>query len=71
MIVLKALAKEPARRYASAQALMEDLNRHLAGLPVQARGDTVAYRLRKFVQRHRKAVAVVALLALSLTTPTL
>ena len=60
MIVLKALAKEPSRRYASAEALVEDINRHLAGLPVQARGDTLGYRMRKFVRRHRVGVGGVA-----------
>lgn len=65
-IVLKALAKEPARRYASAEALKEDIDRYLAGLPVRARGDTVTYRLQKFVHRHRRGVAVAILLILSL-----
>jgi non-specific serine/threonine protein kinase/serine/threonine-protein kinase len=65
-IVLKALRKEPARRYLSAQELAEDVRRHLAGLPVLARRDTVRYRLEKFVRRHRIAVGASALLALSL-----
>lgn len=65
-IVLKALRKEPERRYASAQGLSEDIGRYLEGLPVEARPSTMRYRVRKFVQRHRKGVAagglVVALL---------
>jgi serine/threonine-protein kinase len=56
-ICLKALRKEPERRYASAEQLAEDLQRHLAGRPVAARPDTVGYRTRKFVQRHRTGVA--------------
>src|SRR5262249_3464500 len=51
-IVLKALRKEPARRYASVQELSEDIRRHLEGLPVLARGDAASYRAAKFVRRH-------------------
>jgi non-specific serine/threonine protein kinase/serine/threonine-protein kinase len=65
-IVLKALRKEPARRYLSALEMAEDIRRYLAGLPVLARKDTVRYRLRKFVGRHRIGVGAAALLALSL-----
>ncbi len=59
-IVLKALRKEPERRYASAAHLLDDLQRYRDGLPVLARPDTVGYRLRKFVQRHRMGVAMAA-----------
>jgi serine/threonine-protein kinase len=65
-IVLKALRKEPERRYGSAAALAEDLRRHLDGHPVRARPDSRAYRTRKFVRRHRWGVAVAAVLALLL-----
>ena len=65
-IVLKALAKEPDRRYGSSQAFLEDIERHLAGAPVHAQTDTVSYRLRKFVRRHRRVVAVITLLAMFL-----
>ena len=57
-IVLKALSKEPPRRYASVDQFSEDINRHLRGLPVIARKDTLGYRTSKFVQRNRAAVAV-------------
>ena len=57
-IVLKALRKEPERRYASVEQLVEDLRRHDEGLPVRARADTLAYRATKFVRRHRAGVAV-------------
>src|SRR6266446_1096000 len=60
-IVLKALAKEKQERYGSAAALAEDLQRHLSGEPVEARPDRPAYRLGKFVLRHR--VGVVATVA--------
>ena len=52
-IVMMALREDPARRYASVEALARDIERHLAGLPVSARPDTVGYRARKFVRRHR------------------
>ena len=58
-IVLKALSKEPARRYASVDQLSEDLRRHLEGLPVIARADTLRYRASKFVRRNRAAVVAV------------
>ena len=60
-IVLKALSKEPARRYASADQFAEDVRRHLAGLPVIARKDTFGYRTGKFVRRNRAAVVAAAL----------
>src|SRR6266436_500051 len=60
-IVLKALAKEKQERYGSAAALAEDLQRYLSGEPVEARPDRPAYRLGKFVLRHR--VGVVATVA--------
>ncbi|MEM1057472.1 MAG: serine/threonine-protein kinase [Bacteroidota bacterium] len=65
-IVLKALEKEPARRYASAEALAEDLRRHLAGLPVTARRATVGYRVRSFVRRHPVGVGLTVLAVLAL-----
>jgi serine/threonine-protein kinase len=64
-IVMKALHKEPDRRYPSAAALREDLGRHLAGRAVGARPDTAGYRLRKFVRRHRGSVAVAAALVIA------
>ena len=64
-IVLKAMRKEPARRYQSVAKFSEDMRRHLNGFPVIARKDTVAYRSAKFVKRHRIGVAAVALVLLS------
>jgi serine/threonine protein kinase len=55
-IVLMALRKDPARRYASAEQLGGDIGRYLADLPVVARADTFAYRSQKFVSRNRWAV---------------
>ncbi len=65
-IVLKALHRDPARRYASAAALADDLRRHLDGRPVSARPDTVGYRGLKFIERHRVGVAAAILVVLSL-----
>ncbi|MCQ4166893.1 serine/threonine-protein kinase [Tahibacter harae] len=64
-IVAKAADADPARRYASAGALRDDLQRYLDGRPVRAARLTRWYRLRKFLQRHRwgAAAATAALLA--------
>ncbi|NBC16418.1 MAG: tetratricopeptide repeat protein [Bacteroidetes bacterium] len=55
-IAMKALRKEPERRYPSAEAFVDDIKRHLEGLPVTARPDTLRYRASKFVRRHRGSV---------------
>ncbi|NNF56682.1 MAG: serine/threonine protein kinase [Rhodothermaceae bacterium] len=65
-IVLKALRKEPERRYGSAEALGRDLSRHLNGHPVEARPDRMGYRIGKFVQRHRVGVGAALLVFLAL-----
>ncbi len=65
-IVLMAMRKDPARRYVSVGQFSEDIRRHLTGLPVIARKDTVPYRASKFVSRHRIGVAAAALVLLSL-----
>ncbi len=65
-ITLKALAKDPDRRYPSAEALREEIDRHLKGLPVAASRDTTTYRAAKFVRRHRGGVLAVSLVVLSL-----
>ncbi len=65
VIVLAALRKEPERRYASVDALLEDVQRHLHGLPITARPDTMRYRVGKFIQRHRWGVGTAAVMALT------
>jgi eukaryotic-like serine/threonine-protein kinase len=65
-VVRKALQKEPAQRYASAQALSEELFRCLEGLPVQARSGGLHGRVRRFVLRHRSAVGAALLANLAL-----
>ncbi|MGE3466197.1 MAG: tetratricopeptide repeat protein [Pyrinomonadaceae bacterium] len=61
-IVLKALRKEPERRYTSVENLSEDIRRHLVGLPVSARPNTLSYRAEKFVKRNKVVVVAGALL---------
>jgi tetratricopeptide (TPR) repeat protein len=66
LIVLKALRKEPDRRYSSVEQFSGDLTRYLSGRPVLAAPDSRRYRAIKFVRRHRVAVATgaAALLAI-------
>ncbi len=52
-IILKAMDKDPERRYASVEQFSEDLKRYLIGLPVIAQKDTTTYRLKKFITRHK------------------
>lgn len=59
-IVQTCMAKEPSRRYASARALADDLQRFLDGEPITARPASVAYRLGRKVAKHRAVAAVVA-----------
>jgi eukaryotic-like serine/threonine-protein kinase len=65
-IVAKALKKRPTERYASVEALAEDLRRYLAHEPVGARADSVAYRVSRFLRRHRLAASAAFLLVASL-----
>ncbi|MCB1185109.1 serine/threonine protein kinase, partial [bacterium] len=65
-IVMKALAKEPQRRYDTAAAFADDIGRHLAHEPVQAGPPGLGYRAGKFVRRHRGGVTAAALVAAAL-----
>jgi non-specific serine/threonine protein kinase/serine/threonine-protein kinase len=65
-IVMKALAKEPGRRYASTSDLAEDVRRHLLHEPVSAGPPSTVYRLGKFVRRHRLGVTAVFLVLVAL-----
>jgi serine/threonine-protein kinase len=65
-IVLKALRKEPEQRYASVEALRDDILRYTMGLPVRAREGGAAYLASRFVRRHRLGVAAAAVLVVLL-----
>jgi eukaryotic-like serine/threonine-protein kinase len=65
-IVLKAIRREPERRYQSVEQLSDDVRRHLELLPVLARKDSATYRLSKFTRRHRTAVTAGALALVAL-----
>lgn len=65
-ILSKALKKDPAERYGSADALLDDLQRYLHGQPVLARPDSLAYRSVKFVARNRLMVALGLCIAVAL-----
>jgi tetratricopeptide (TPR) repeat protein len=65
-IVLKALEKQPERRYAHAEQLADDLQRYLDGRPVLARPDTIRYRAAKFCRRNKTLTASAAVVLLTL-----
>ena len=65
-IVLKAISVEPDRRYASAGAFADDIERFLSGRPVAAHPPSRAYRMGKFVRRHSGAVATVSVLLIGI-----
>lgn len=68
VICLKALQKEPERRFSSVDEFWQDIARHLSGLPVNAQSDSTLYRLRKFISRHKNGVFMAAASALLLLT---
>jgi tetratricopeptide (TPR) repeat protein len=70
-IVLKAMRKEPQRRYASVEQFSEDIQRYLDHLPVIACQDTVSYRAGKFMSRHKAGVAALLIIALTLLSATI
>ena len=55
MLILKAMHKDPARRYATVEALIRDLDHFMQGEPLEARPDSLSYRTGKFLRRHRRA----------------
>ena len=65
-IVVKALEKDPERRYGSVAALSDDVDRYLTSQPILARAPSRAYRVRKYVQRHRAFVGAAAAVAIAL-----
>lgn len=69
-IILKALRKEPERRYMSVDQFAEDIRCFLDGRPVGARGHDFRYRTGKFVRRHRVEVVAAAALVVTLVGAT-
>jgi serine/threonine protein kinase/tetratricopeptide (TPR) repeat protein len=69
-IVMKALEKEPARRYETADNLARDIVRHLEGDPVEAGPPSAGYRLRKFARKHRAVLATATAFATLLIAAT-
>jgi len=67
-IILMALRKEPARRYASVEQFAEDIRRSLNNLPVAARHDSIRYRTTKFIHRHSVGVAASLAVGISLVS---
>jgi serine/threonine protein kinase/tetratricopeptide (TPR) repeat protein len=65
-ITMKALEKDRTRRYSSASDLAADLKHHLANEPVSAGPPSAGYRAKKFVRRHRVAVATAAIVLISI-----
>ncbi|MEM7755845.1 MAG: serine/threonine-protein kinase, partial [Planctomycetota bacterium] len=63
-VVMKCLEKDRSRRYQTAAAVADDLERFLAGEPLQAGPPTTAYRLSKFARKHRGPIGVVAMFAI-------
>ncbi|HVP59003.1 MAG TPA: serine/threonine-protein kinase [Myxococcaceae bacterium] len=71
VLCLTAMQRDPARRYPSVEALIRDLGHHLAGEPLDARPDSLAYRAGKLLRRNARSVLVasaVGLAILALTT---
>jgi serine/threonine-protein kinase len=65
-IITKALKKDPAERYGSVGELADDLKRYVDNQPISARPDSLGYRVRKFVRRHRAASVAAAAMAVVL-----
>ena len=65
-ITLKALRKEPLRRYKSVEAFAADLERHLKNLPIKARPNTISYLASRFFRRNKIAVSATAFVILAL-----
>ncbi len=69
-IILKALQKGPERRYSSVDGLAADIRRHLDGLPVLARADSLGYRTIRFIQRNALAVGAAMVIGVVLAAAT-
>lgn len=63
VLCLTAMHKDPLRRYRTVDALIRDIDHYLAGEPLEARPDTVSYRMGKYVRRNRGPVFVTGMVA--------
>jgi serine/threonine-protein kinase len=70
LVILKCLEKDPARRYGSAEALADDLDRWLQSEPVHARRPSLGYRLGKLLQRRKTLLRASGITALGATLVT-
>jgi serine/threonine protein kinase/predicted Zn-dependent protease len=67
-IVMKAIRKEPERRYSSAEEFSKDIERYLTRMPVLARKSTIAYRSGRFLRRHKESLATALTLLILVAT---
>lgn len=67
-VLLMALRKEPHSRYGSVDQFATDLRNYLAGMPVQARGNALRYRVSKFVKRHKVEMVAACLVVVALVS---
>jgi serine/threonine-protein kinase len=65
VLCLTALQKEPARRYRSVESLIRDVDHYLRGEPLEARPDSIGYRMGKFVRRHWRPLAAASAVTLA------
>jgi len=65
VLCLTAMQRDPARRYPSVEALIRDLDHHLAGEPLDARPDSLAYRAGKLLRRNARSVLVASAVGLA------
>ena len=70
-IVAKTLKKKPGERYASVTAFADDLRRYLQNEPISARPDSLTYSAAKFVRRHARAVAAIAIVVVTIAALTI
>ena len=70
-VVLKAMEKDPSRRYPSVAEFAADVQRYLDDQPVHAQQQTLAYRTQKFVRRNLAAVSIAAVVVVALVTATI
>ncbi|MCA1803538.1 MAG: serine/threonine-protein kinase, partial [Rhodothermaceae bacterium] len=68
VIILKAMHRDPERRYQTVEQYIADIQRHLSGQPVHARAESKRYRLGKFIRRHKPMVVAGSLLLITLIT---